>query len=166
VVDVTDAGGAADAAASTEAEGLPRPEPFEGLTDLLTTPDHVEAFAVSPTDQLDGPPSSPARIAGYRILSKLHPPSKRFITELASILLAPPDHFMDAEHVVRCPFADHGQVGLRFTRGADVVELSLIASCPGIHIQTSTGPRYVQLKPDLLGPLVGLMRATYPGTFR
>jgi hypothetical protein len=167
VTDVTDAGDEPDVTPSLPEAGVSAElDPFAGLTDLLTSPDRVEAFALSTTDFVDGPPSSPGRVDGYRIVSTLPAPSKRFTTELASVLLAPPDHFRSAKDAVECSLA-HGQVGLRFTRGADVVELSVLASCPGVGIRTSAGNHHdVQLKPDLLGPLVVLMRATYPHTFR
>ncbi len=133
------------------------------MADLLEYPDRVDVFVLSTSNFLDGPPGSPRHVSGYPITGKLKPPPPTFAHAVADILLESDNLRPDA---VLCSLANK-HIGLRFTRGADIAELSILAKCPSVAGRSTLMPDFYQpqLKPDQYDRLVALLRTTYPGSF-
>ncbi len=137
-----------------------RPSPFAALSEVLASPDRVEAFALSTRDFFDAPAGARDRIAGYPIVRKLPPPSPAFAAALAEIVLGPNGYRWEA---VQCSLS-HRSVGFRFFRGADVADISLLAQCPSVHARSNLLAAFVggQLDPARADRLAALIRSAYP----
>ncbi|HEY2367433.1 MAG TPA: hypothetical protein VGH87_13650, partial [Polyangiaceae bacterium] len=66
---------------------------------------------------------------------------------------------------VQCSLAEK-HLGLRFTRCADVVEISILTACPSVSgVSTLGGRTGGQLEGDLADRLATLLRATFGPAF-
>ena len=138
-----------------------RPSPYAPVAEVLGSPDKIEAFVLETRGFVDTPVSTPQWITGYRIRSALKAPPASFARDFAAIVL------MDAYRweAVQCSLAEK-HLGLRFTRGADVVEISILTACPSVTGVSTTGGRTGgQLEGDLSNKLAKLLRATFGAAF-
>ncbi len=138
-----------------------RPSPYAPVAAVLTAPDSVEAFALGAFDFVDVPPNTPRRLVGYPIARRLARPPESFVRAFAALVLA--DEYR--REAVACALSDR-HIGFRFTRGADVVEIAILAACPSVtgH-STIAGRTGGQLEGELSNKLAALIRATYPSVF-
>jgi len=141
---------------------VPRPSPYAPVAEILSSPDKVEAFVLSTRDFADAPASTPHRLTGYPITSSLKAPPPSFAREFSAIVLRDDAYRREAVH---CSLAEK-HLGLRFTRGADVVEISILTACPSVDgVSTIRGNYGGQLEGDLADDLAKLLRATFGAAF-
>jgi hypothetical protein len=142
---------------------VPRHSPYAPVADILQAPDKVEAFVLSTRDFVDGPASTPHRLTGYPITSALKAPPASFARDFAAIILRDDAYRVEAVH---CSLAEK-HLGLRFTRGADVVEISILTACPSVTgVSTIDGRNGGgQLEGDHADELAKLLRATFGAAF-
>lgn len=140
-----------------------RASPFAPVAEILSSPDKVEAFVLGTRDFVDGPANTPHRLTGYPIASTLKTPPASFARDFAAIVLADDAYRREAVH---CSLAEK-HIGLRFTRGADVVEISILAACPSVTgVSTIDGRNGGgQLEGDRADALAKLLRATFGAAF-
>lgn len=157
----SDASAPAPVAIDASAPPTSRPSPYAPVAEILRSPDKIEAFALATRGFADTPASTPHRITGYPITSALRTPPASFARDFASIVLT------DAYRLeaVQCSLAEK-HIGLRFTRGADVVEISILTACPSVTgVSTIAGRTGGQLEGDLSDRLAKLLRATFGAAF-
>jgi hypothetical protein len=142
---------------------VPRPSPYAPVAEILSSPDKIEAFALGTRDFVDGPPRTPHRLTGYPIISALKTPPASFARQFAAIVLQDDAYRREAVH---CSLAEK-HLGLRFTRGADVVEISILTACPSVSgVSTIDGRNGGgQLEGDRADELAKLLRATFGAAF-
>jgi len=141
---------------------VPRPSPFARVAEVLSSPDKIEAFALATRDFVDTPAGAPRRLTGYPITATLKPPPASFARDFSAIVLADDAYRREAVH---CSLAEK-HLGLRFTRGADVVEISILTACPSVTgVSTIDGRIGGQLEGELSDRLAKLLRATFGAAF-
>jgi hypothetical protein len=142
---------------------VPRPSSYAPVAAVLMSPDSVEAFALSSHGFADVPPITPRFVANYPVAKKLAPPSASFVKAFAAIVLADDAYRREA---VACALSDR-HVGFRFTRGADVVEIAILAACPSVSGISTIESQHLggQLEGELSDRLAALIRASYPSVF-
>jgi len=153
----------ADASAPDVVADAPttRPSPLAHVAEVLSSPDKIEAFVLATRGFGDTPPSTPHRLAGWPITSSLETPPASFAHDFAAIVLRD-EYRLEA---VQCSLAEK-HIGLRFTRGADVVEISILTACPSVpSVSTIDGRTAGQLEGERYDDLAKLLRSTFGAAF-